>query len=422
MQIHVVGLDVMLASELNAAARQALLCADCIMGSERQYDLVSSAIVENGLTIRFEPLPVFHLLAQSLKSIEQDGVEKLAVLASGDPLFYGIGRWFSNHFPTESLIFYPAISSIQAACHQLGFSLQDMTVVSLHGRPIASLRRYLKSGRKLIILTDQFSHPAALAQECVAAGFDQSTLSVCERLGYPEQKVTRHSVLSLSSTQTLDFDSLHVSVIELNGEGGILPEFPGIDDRAFETGTESGQGMLTKRHQRLAITSLLQPSSGDVIWDIGAGCGGVSVELSHWNENVTVYGVEHHPERIACLNMNRSKFGVVTNLHVVEGSAPDACQLLPSPTKVFVGGSGGDLPDILQYSWQKLPVAGVLVVSAVTEESRYHLMSFASLRENQQDAQFDTMQMAVHQGSHLAGQLVYRPAFPVTLYKWIKHS
>jgi len=198
-----------------------------------------------------------------------------------------------------------------------------------------------------------------------------------------------------------------------------LPEFPGFEDQLFITGAEPGKGMITKREVRLAILSLLQPSHSDVIWDIGAGCGSVSVELAYWQAEAKIYALEHHQQRLACLRDNSEKFGVTENLSIVDGRAPEQLSSLPVANKVFIGGSDGELLPILTNAWQQLPDRGILVASAVTENTKFQLQQFADKLSEQQ---VETLQIAVSKGARLAGQLMYKPNLPVVLYKFTKHG
>ena len=350
LQIHIIGLGVTDNAELSQAATKALARCERVLGSARQLEVVAGQLTGQ----QTDRLPALADFPAYLGELIRQGVTSLAVLASGDPLFYGIGRWFSQRFNNRQLHFYPAVSSVQMACHQLGLSLQDVEVLSLHGRPLEKIRSRLKAHQTLVILTDKNSQPQMLANECIAAGFDESRLSVCEALGYPQQRISRYSATEIVHVD-IDFDPLHITVIETRGEGGVLPEFPGIDDRAYVTDRQEGRGMLTKRDVRLSILSLLQPGNKDVIWDIGAGCGGVAVELAYWNESTRVFAIEHHAERFKCLQANRDKFGVVSNLTTVQGRAPEALAELPAPNKVFIGGSDGSLPELLALCWSKLP-------------------------------------------------------------------
>ncbi len=414
--IHIVGLGVTDQANLSGEATIVLQGAGLVMGSERQLAVVEHLLSDGQATME---LPAFKQLDSTLETLQREGLSQLVVLASGDPLYYGIGRWFGKKFDKAQLRFYPAVSSIQAACHQLGLSLQDVDVISLHGRPLFTLRRKLKQQKTLVILTDKNSTPQLLAQECAEAGFDQSTLWVCETLGYPEQKISEFRVEELLQADEA-FNPLHVTVIQVRGVGRVLPEFPGIEDTAFFTdkGNGKGKGMITKREVRLGILSLMQPATGDVIWDIGAGCGSVAVELAYWNERTRVYAIEHHTERQSCLEQNQQRFGVVDNLELINDRAPGCLDELAVANKVFIGGSDGELEQLLETVWQQLPEQGVLVASAVMEPTRQQLLQF--LQARQSDAETETLQIAISKGESLAGQLVYKPNLPVTLFKFTK--
>lgn len=417
LKIHIIGLGVTDKAEFTPVASRALAGCERVLGSARQLEVVAGQL--SGQQI--DQLPTLGDLPAYLADLNRDGVTSLAVLASGDPLYYGIGRWFSKNVSDQQLHFYPAVSSIQMACHELGLSLQDVEVLSLHGRPFEKIRSKLKAGKTLVILTDKNSQPKALALECIAAGFDESRLSVCESLGYPRQRVTHYDVTELLHVD-IEFDPLHVTVIQTRGKGGVLPEFPGIADTSYVTDKNDGKGMLTKRDVRLSILSLLQPANHEMIWDVGAGCGGVSIELAYWNETTQVVAVEHHDERFRCLQANRDKFGVMGNLTAVQGRAPQVLAELPDPDKVFIGGSDGSLADLLTFCWEKLPKRGLLVASAVTEDSKQQLLEFYHQRESLRDSYSETLQVAVSHGTPLAKQLVYRPSLPVTLFKFSKNK
>ncbi len=426
LTIHVLGLGINDKAQLSANACGVLLKADWVVGSSRQLNVVADFLFENGRArpsdISGHPqrllLPPLKELKTFIENVDSD-VKSIVILASGDPLFYGIGGWVSRSFTKANVYFYPGVSSIQGSCHALGLSLQDVNVLSLHGRPLEKIRGQLKCHNTLVILTDKHSHPKALAQECFNAGFVDASISVCEALGYEHEKVRTFSVANLLDN-SYEFDALHVSVIKTKNSNKEVSEFPGIQDDAFFTDGEKGRGMITKREVRLNILSLLQPANGDVIWDIGAGCGSVAVELCYWNDKTQVHAIEHHPERIDCLEKNRSHFGVVGNLHIVPHRAPQAFEGLPVPNKVFIGGSDGELSAMLRDLWHALPAGGLLVASSVMEGSRQDLVSFYQERQQQSDSQSETLQVAVSRGGELAGQLIFRPALPVTLFKWLK--
>jgi precorrin-6Y C5,15-methyltransferase (decarboxylating) len=268
--IHVVGLGVTSGMRLSLPAEQALRSAHTVIGSERQLELARDLV--SGDSASLQVLPKL----SELKSLIDDLSGNIVILASGDPLYYGIGRWLSRQFDASRLRFHPAVSSIQAVCNRLGLALQDCSVISLHGRDLSGLRRVLKQNRTLIVLTDRHSHPRALAQACLDGGFESSLIHVAEDLGSESERYRQFEVAELLRHKDFECSELQVSVIQTRGAGGVLPEFPGIDDHSFATDGGSGQGMFTKREVRLAILSLLQPGNDDVIWDVGAGCGGVA--------------------------------------------------------------------------------------------------------------------------------------------------
>ena len=415
VKVHVLGLGVQQQALLGANAQAALLEADCVMGSARQLDTVAHYTADAVTAL----LPSLKDLPQTLQQLSDDGVQQLVILASGDPLYYGIGAWLRRQLEANLLQFHPAVSSVQAACHLLGLSLQDVSVLSIHGRPLAILRTQLQANRTLVLLTDKHSHPQAIAQECVAAGLDESYLHVCEDLGYPQQKVRRFRAQELANA-SLDFSPLNVVVIETSKQTSFFPSAPGIEDDKFVTDKGEGKGMITKRDMRVAILSYLDLAPQDLVWDIGAGCGGVSVELSYWQPEAKIVALEHNAARFACLTANRERFGVLANLTLIEARAPEALASLPDPTKVFIGGSDGDLALILNLAWQRLPLNGVLVATAVTENTKSALLLFADQRAAEQDGQMTSVQYAISKAESLAGQHLYRPNLPVTLFHFIK--
>ena len=412
-KITVIGLGICQPPLLNAKALSALGSCDCIMGSPRQLESIAhTQVVAN--QSRTQPaslcLPKLKHIAHEIK-----GFDHVVILASGDPLLFGIGKYLQSEFG-DQVTCISGVSSLQGACELTGLSLQDAQLVSLHGRPLNHLKRHLQPHRTLLILTDQNSHPQAIAKVLVAVNLGLSKIHVCERLGYEDQNQQQFIAQDLATNST-PFASLHVTVVHTLGIGHVMPNFPGIADAHFVTDGESGKGLLTKREVRLNILSLLQPAPQDIAWDIGAGCGGVAIEWALWNPQGQVYAIEHHDQRIACLEANKEAFGVSANLSVIQDKAPDCLKELPFPDKVFIGGSGGELSRIMQLAWQRLKPGGRLVTSAVTEPSKAALRQF-SLNVEQQPT--DYLQVAISRHDTIAGQDLLRPALPVTLMCWHK--
>ena len=438
-EISVIGLGVAENAMLSDQALFALQSADLVIGSERQLLTLEKylavpptiATLEEGEQKDLEPkadnLPPRTEILPKLKELKAliETEQNVVVLGSGDPLYYGIGTWISKNFKEASVRFFPAVSSITQACHSLSISQQDVNVLSLHGRPLAKLKVALKAQQTLLLLTDNQSLPEHLAAVCNEAGFPDAEIIVCERLGYSDQKISRFTVAGLLDESTENeqtFDPLHVSFVLCGANKGYLPEFPGIKDHDFETGELGSKGMISKREVRLAILSLLQPSKDDLIWDIGAGCGGVSVELAYWQPQATVHSIEHNQERFDCLLLNQQKFGVVKNLKPHCARAPEGLAKLPAANKIFIGGSDGELPQLLTQLWAKLPDNGQIVVSAVMEKTKSQLLAFYAQRDQSNDAELETLQIAVNKSRLLGGQLAYRPALAVSLFSFTKKA
>ena len=415
-KIHVVGLSTEKESRFSRPAEQAIISADTIIGSNRQLDLVAAKLEPDLLAGKQQlPLPKLSELSGVItRSCESS---EMAILASGDPHFFGIGHWLDQNCGYCELHFHPAVSSVQSVCNRLGLALQDCEVISLHGRDLCGLHRNLKRNRTLVVLTDQFSHPRALARACIDAGFADSAIHICEDLGTDCERYRQFVALELASEAAFECSALHVSVIQVRGPGGVLPEFPGIPDESYASDGAVGQGMFTKREVRLAILALMQPASGDLIWDVGAGCGGVSIELAHWNARVLVYAIEQNRDRFACLAANQVRFGVTDNLHLVQGRAPGALMDLPAPNKVFLGGNDGELNTILNASWSRLPERGVLVASAITHATEERLQEFA-LELGREHV--ESLKLLISKGEQQDTDIHYREKLPVTLFKFTR--
>ena len=406
--INVIGLGV--GSEngpsLGQAALNALAEADWVVGASHQLDKVSGYPI-SGEQIAY-PSP-FSALSGWLSSHQNDNI---VLLASGDPLYFGLGDYLSRTIGPEHLTFHANISSVQAAFHQLGLPWQEAETISLHGRPLKSIRVRLQSNALYAVLTDQNSNPAAIAQELIDCQFEQSILWVCEDLGGKEQQIREFRVND-PELASLTFHPLHVTIIQCKGAGGLLPSFPGIADDQFETGKEPGKGLITKKDVRLAILSQLSPTSGEIAWDIGAGCGSVAIEWARWNRSGQIYAIENNNERLNYCRINQAKFGVLSNLSIMAGTAPGACQILPDPDAIFIGGSGGELNNILKFSFTRLKSGGRLVASAVTEHTKSTLLQFASKLPDSVSVEWT--QISISKGDSIAEQLVMRPQLPVTL-------
>lgn len=373
-KIDVVSLGIGDPQQLATAARECIAGADIIIGAPHHFDKIAGFDTVAEQIAYPSPIAKLDSLLQHYQKPQYQH-HKVTVLASGDALFYGIGSILVETIQRANLRFHPNISSIQAAMHQLGLPWQNAQIVSLHGRPTSTIRRYLTPNVLLGIFTDAVSHPVAIAAELLLHGYATSQIWVCQALGSRHQRLSLFDAAELAGCNQT-FAPLNVCIIQLGKSVGGLPTFPGIPDHRFSTGAKPGFGMISKREVRLAILSMMQPTPAEVAWDIGAGCGSVSVEWARWNPRGTIYAIESKPARRLHIDINRNRFGVATNCHSIAATAPDCCAALAPPDCIFIGGSNGKLEQLITYCWAQLGGGGKLVVAAVTASSQRILRQF----------------------------------------------
>lgn len=403
--IQVIGVGPNPASALPRHLRALLEASELVVGAQRHLDGIGAISARR--CIYPTPLDRFHGLLREARG------KRVTVLASGDPLLFGIGAWLGRHLPSKSLRFHPNVSSIQAAFASIGLPWHEARIVSLHGRPLRSLLPAIRMNRTYAVLTDATNNPTAVAGLLMECGFENSVVWVAEDLCMPSQQVCRYTASELGG-RTIRFSPLNVVIVHTQGSGGVIPEFPGIPDQAFTTGAAPGQGMLTKREVRVAALNLLQTRATEIAWDVGAGCGGISVEWAFWAPLATIYAVEMNRDRVDHLRANRDQFGVMGNLEIVTGRAPEALQPLPDPDAIYVGGSDGNLAELLDAVWNRLRRGGRLVAAAVTEESRSALLAFGKVKHP------EWLEISVSRGDSLGNQTVMRPSLPVLLSCLVK--
>ena len=265
----------------------------------------------------------------------------VCVLASGDPGFFGIVRALLRVIDRKNLVILPAPSSVSLAFARIGLPWDDATVISAHGRPLADAIGAIRVARKVAVLTSPGAPPEAVGRALVAARAAVDVVAVCSRLGYPDESVTMVGLDDLASGA---WDPLSVVILlgpagrRIAGWGGApedaKPLAWGLPDDAYG----HRDGMITKSEVRaVALGKLALPPSG-VLWDVGAGSGSVAVECASLSPGLVVFAIEERSDDAARISENASRFGVgVTAVH---GHAPEACDGLPDPDRVFVGGGG----------------------------------------------------------------------------------
>lgn len=376
-----------------------IAAAPAVFGGARHHALAASLISGEKLSWQspFEG---------SVDAILERRGTPVVVLASGDPFLYGVGATLSRRVAAEEMRTIPAPSAFSLAASRLGWPLQELTTISLHGRPVDLIRPHLHSGRRILALTSDEKGPGELATLLAATGFSQSRLTVLEALSGPRERLRNVTAADFDLT---DIDPLNVCALDIvAGEGARILSFAaGLDDDLFEH-----DGQITKREIRAMTLSALAPCHGELLLDIGAGSGSIGIEWMLTDPSLTAIAVEQSPERAARIARNASAFGV-PHLAVVEGAAPDALNGLPEPDAIFLGG-GGSEAGVIDTAIAALKRGGRLVANAVTLEMEAVLLTEHSKRGG------SLTRIEISRAQPIGGMSGWRPAMPVTQWRWTK--
>jgi len=361
--IQVVGLGLDGAAGLPLPLQTLVQQAAVLVGSPRHLAAFPSARAE-----RWPLLPLDATLQRLQGHLQQPGPPPVVVLASGDPLFFGLGRLLLSALPPAALRFHPQPSAVQLAFSRIQRPWQGATLLSVHGRPSDELVGALRRGDPLIaVLSDPVHHPAALAELALALDLPQAyRLWVCEQLGSPQERIVETTPAAAARQP---FSPLSVVIFERCAPAPPVGPWPlvGIPDHAFAS-FEDRPGLMTKREVRLQILGELALAPGQVVWDVGAGTGSVAVEVARLLPGGQVFAVEKTAAGLALIRQNCQRFGL-GNVVAVAGEAPAAVAGLPPPARVFVGGSGGQLAPTLSAIAAVLVPGGKIVVAMATLES-----------------------------------------------------
>ncbi len=313
--------------------------------------------------------------------------QKAVVLASGDPLFYGIGRLLSAYFPGAALRFLPHVSSVQLAFARLKTSWHDAQVVSLHGRPMRALLPALHQRcAKIALFTDTQNHPAAVGQWLIDHYCDDYAIWVCEELGGSGERITEWTPQTVLD-QT--FSPLNVTLLWRRDRPPVADKMPliGLPEAAIA----HRAGMITKRETRLMALAYLALRADDVLWDIGAGSGSVALEAARLAATLQVFAIERSAAAVEQIVANIRAFAL-PNVRPVRGEAPDILATLPDPNAVFIGGSGGRLRDLIPAVAARLQPGGRVVMNCITLE---HLsLAWELLRAHSFDVEVTSVQLS----------------------------
>ena len=357
-RVNLVGIGPGPRAQRTFEAAEAMERADCLIGAKRML----AAAPERPGQRRVEAIAPDAIRAAIDASAD---CGSFAVLLSGDPGFFSGARKLLPLLADCQVSVLPGLSSLSLLCARFGTSWEDAVFLSLHGRdrdPVPLLRR----NRRVFVLVGGTDGMGQLCRRLCAAGLGALQMKVGEDLGYPEERCSAGTAAELAERS---FSPLSVALIE--NPAPDAPVTPGLPDSAFLRGGAESPVPMTKSEVRAVCLSKLRPAADSLCWDVGAGTGSVSVELALLCPGGRVYAVERREDALALLAENRERFHT-DNLTVLPGAAPEALATLPAPDRVFIGGAGGRLREILSLALERNPACRI-VVTAVTLETAAEL-------------------------------------------------
>lgn len=399
-KVAVVGIGADGWDGLTDPARTALLAAKSVLGGERQLELLPQTVTAARIAW---PSPLVPALPGLLDEHADAG---LVVLASGDPMHYGIGPLVAEHLGAQRLHVLPAPSSISLACARLGWAAQNVAVVSAVGRSLDKVRAELSSGQRIIVLAQDGDTLPALTELLRANGYGPSEVVALENLGAATENVHRANAVQWGSTKSEPLAILAVECVAAHGTRE-LSRVPGLDDDAYEH-----DGQLTKRHVRALTVAALAPRPGQLLWDIGGGAGSVAIEWLRADPRCRAVTVESATERAERIRANAVQLGV-PQLKVITGRAPEALAGLENPDAVFIGG-GLTAEGMLDSAWDALRPGGRLVANAVTIESERLLV------DRRRAFGGDLTRIEIARPAAVGGFTAWRSALPVVQFVAVK--
>jgi precorrin-6Y C5,15-methyltransferase (decarboxylating) len=380
---------------LSPVARRLIAAAEFIVGGARHLKLAGSPTCETLVW----PSPISEAIAPILARRGK----RVVVVASGDPFFYGVGALIAAHVPIDEIVSLPAPSAFSIAASRLGWSLQDCTLLSLHGRSFERIVPHLQPRARILVLAWDETTAPRVATCLEAHRMGGSRVTVLEALGGPRERVR---TIRADAFELPGIDPLNIVAIEIaaDPDARIIPLSPGLPDDYFEH-----DGQITKRDIRAATISALAPRRGELLWDVGAGSGSIAVEWMLSDPANTAIAIEERPDRAARIARNAASLGV-PGLDIVSGRAPAAFVELATPDAIFIGGGASD-DDVIDRAWDALPAGGRLVASAVTIETQ------ALLARQFKQRGGELVQMQVAHAQPVGSFFGWRPAMPVVQWR-----
>jgi precorrin-6B C5,15-methyltransferase / cobalt-precorrin-6B C5,C15-methyltransferase len=358
-KIYLVGAGIKGWEGFGAKALEIITRGDVLIGAQRHLDIFPDYPGKKMV------LGDLSLMLEFLRKTDK----RVTVLASGDPNFFGLSRFLLRNLPKERIEIFANVTSMQYAFARIKEPWDDAVFVSAHGRGMKSAIDKIIASEKVAVLTDENNSPSVIAAELIKRGADGYIAWVCEDLGMPTEKFTKTDIRGLVELQSSPLNIL----ILIKAWEPTLETWPviGIDDDQFATAKK----LITKQEVRAVTLAKLQLQNDLVLWDIGAGSGSISIEAGNLMPNGKVFALEKNPQYLTFIRENLRKFSA-RNVLLIEAFAPEGIDDLPDPDRVFIGGSGGMLEDIVDAVDKRLKPEGMIVLNAVTLDTLIKAVEF----------------------------------------------
>lgn len=361
-KIHVIGVGSDGLSGLTGKPRELLQSADMIFGAEQALAMIPEPIAQR--------VPIGANLAEVVQTLEANlGKQRMIVVASGDPLFYGVARYLCDRLGKDRFEVWPHVSSMQLAFARVKETWEEAYLTNLATHPLESVLDRIRTAEVVGIFTSEEEDPPTIARELLARGLDYFRAFVCENLGAPDERVTQGE---LSEIQEMDFAPLNVMILKRKPDRPDLPRTPhqfrrfgNPDDVFIQSRPKSG--LITQAEVRALALAQLDVQPGSVVWDIGAGSGAVAIEAAQLASGGMVYAIETDVADYHLIVANAQTFGV-KNLKAIHGMAPAVFAGLPAPDAIFVGGIRKEVSRLLDAAFKALRPGGRLVVNIASLE------------------------------------------------------
>lgn len=342
---------------LHGPARAALSTAEVIVGSERLLAKLPPLKAE----LQEWPQP-FSLALSRLTPLQG---RRTVILATGDPLNYGVARKILESIPFDQVSIIPHLSAFSLAAARLGWSLPDCDTLTLHGRDVANIEAFIQPSVRLIVLTADGATIPLVCERLRSRAFGKSEITVLENMGGDREAQVSFPANSIPAREFSPLNTLGIHCVA-GTDAKIFSRLAGLPDDAF-----LHDGQLTKREVRAATLAALAPTPEKLLWDVGAGCGSIAIEWMRSARACEAIAFEDNAERLAMIAANANTLGT-PRLKIIAGAAPGSYAGQPRPDAVFIGG-GIAIPGTFEQAWEALKPGGRMVANVVTIEGEMHL-------------------------------------------------